>query len=246
MHFHLILDFGNTSLKAYLFGDNHIVRSGFLNDPSSATIRSFVGKDSINACVLASVIPHPEKLRRELQKEFPVLELGPGIPLPLKNMYGTPDTLGYDRLAAAIGARQLFPSGPVLAVVTGTCITYNIINADNQFIGGAIAPGLRMRIRAMHEFTAKLPMVELHDQVPLTGTTTEESLQSGTVNGCVAELKGMTEQYALQYPGLQSVVGGGDAAFLAKAAKSGIFARPELVAEGLNSILNYHVEKQLL
>jgi type III pantothenate kinase len=148
-------------------------------------------------------------------------------------------------MAAALAGWQRYEGHNVLVVVAGTCITYNIVEADGSFAGGAISPGLHMRLEAMHTFTGKLPQVKLRGDSPLLGTTTETSLRSGAVNGAVAELKGMIAAYSEQYPSLKTVISGGDGRFLAEALKNGIFARPELVAEGLNTILNYNVSNRL-
>jgi type III pantothenate kinase len=143
-------------------------------------------------------------------------------------------------------AWQLFPGAPVLAIVAGTCITYNIVDKNGNFMGGAISPGLHMRVKSMHDYTKKLPLIKLEGEHPLTGNTTETSLRSGVFNGTVAELEGMIYHYLKQYPGLNTTIGGGDSTVLAEALKNGIFARPNLVAQGLYSILEYHVANHLL
>ncbi|HEU4718330.1 MAG TPA: type III pantothenate kinase [Bacteroidia bacterium] len=246
MSAHLILDFGNTTAKAYVFSEGENVSSTVLPFISPAEILSFLSGKKIRAAIIASVTDHPATLEKELADFFPVLTLDHSTKLPVNNLYKTSGTLGYDRLAAAIGAKQLFPASPVLAVVAGTCITYNIIDAENNFTGGAISPGLHMRLRAMHEFTAHLPLAEITGEIPLTGTDTNSSLLSGAVHGATEEIRGMMHAYTAAFPGLKTVIAGGDGAFLAEGLKNGIFARPDLVAEGLNCILEYHVANHLI
>lgn len=236
----LILDFGNTSLKAALFRENELLKQTVLTQASFAQISDFMGNEAVSHAILASVVDHPQALEYDLGTFCQLLVLGPHTKLPFSNLYRSPETLGYDRIAAAAGARQLFPGQPVLAVVAGTCITYNIIDGADQFRGGAIAPGLHMRLKAMHEFTEKLPLVALEGEHPLAGDSTETSIRAGVYHAALAETEGMIARYSLEFPGLKTVIGGGDAAFLAKGLKNGIFARPEIVLEGLNSILNYH------
>jgi type III pantothenate kinase len=246
MDYKLVLDFGNTSLKALIFRDGTLFEQGILEAPTSEEILAFSGNKPIKAAILGSVVNHSENLTQELDPFFPLIVLNRQTPIPIGNTYESSETLGYDRIAAAVEAGQLFPNSPVLAIVAGTCITYNIVDQKGNFLGGAISPGLHMRAKAMHEQTQKLPLIELKGNHPLTGTTTETSLRSGVMNGTIAEMEGMIYQYLKLHPGLNTVIGGGDATVLAEALKNGIFARPNLVAQGLYRILEYHVANHLL
>lgn len=241
----LVLDFGNTALKAALFDGKELFAQTILHSPSFSEISAFIGEHSVSHIMIASVVGVPSSLEYDLESFYNLIELNKNTRLPFKNAYASPDTLGYDRIAAAAGAWQLFRGSPVLAVVAGTCITYNIIDGEGNFRGGAIAPGLHMRLKAMHEFTEKLPLVPLEGEHPLTGNTTETSIRSGVYHAVLAETEGMISRYETEFPGLKTVIGGGDAGFLAKGLKNVIFARPEIVLEGLNCILNYHVANPL-
>ena len=170
-----------------------------------------------------------------------LIRFGYKTPVPIKLSYATPETLGPDRIAAALAGWQLSGGGNVLTIVAGTCITYNVVETNGHFTGGAISPGLNMRLEAMHHFTGKLPLVRMKGDFPLTANTTESSLRSGALNGAVREVAGMIASYKSLYPEMKIVISGGDGAFLAEALKNGIFARPDLVAEGLNTILEYNV-----
>jgi type III pantothenate kinase len=163
------------------------------------------------------------------------------LPVPVTNGYATPETLGMDRLAAVVGATALHPGRPCLVVDLGTCITYDLVDAAGYYHGGGISPGLRMRFRAMHTFTARLPLIEPEPHAALIGTSTRTAMQSGVVNGLVAELEGMMSRYGAQFPPLTTILCGGDALFFETQLKGIIFVVPELVLLGLNRILLYNV-----
>jgi type III pantothenate kinase len=148
-----------------------------------------------------------------------------------------------DRLAAAVGARELFPDRDLLVIDAGTAITLDLIEANGTFSGGNISPGLRSRFRALHEFTQKLPLIEESDQWPLIGQSTEEAIRAGVINGIIFELDGMIDQLKKKYPNIQPVLTGGDAGFFERRLKNPIFVKFEITLIGLNRILEYNVEK---
>lgn len=246
MDYRLILDFGNTALKATIYRDGEVFAQTNLDAPTTEEVLAFSTSKPIKCAIMGSVVNHSPTMVEDLAPLFPLVILGPESALPITNKYKTDETLGYDRIAAAVEAWQLFPRKPVLAIVAGTCITYNVVDKKGNFLGGAISPGMQMRIEALHEKTKKLPLIKLQGEHPLIGNTTDTSLRSGVVNGTVAEIEGMMYHYLKQYPGLHTIIGGGDSALLGKALKNGIFARPNLVAQGLYSILEYHVANHLL
>ncbi len=165
-------------------------------------------------------------------------------PIPLKNLYQSTSTLGSDRIAASVGAFSLYPSQNVLTIDAGTCIKYNFVNTNNEYIGGAISPGINMRLRSMNHFTSRLPLVQFDfNYEKLTGTSTEESLLSGALIGSVTEIESMIERYSDKYENLITVITGGDADYLCKQVKSRFFAHPDIVLNGLNTILNLNIEK---
>jgi type III pantothenate kinase len=149
--------------------------------------------------------------------------------------------LENDRLAAAIAGATLYPGSNVLVIQAGTCITYEFINAQGEYIGGAISPGIQMRYKAMNTFTGKLPLIEHKKFDGLIGQTTEESILSGVNNGILAEVDGIINAYKSQYPDLTIILSGGDADFFVKQLKNSIFAVPNIVLKGLNIILDFNV-----
>ncbi|HRF77340.1 MAG TPA: type III pantothenate kinase, partial [Chitinophagales bacterium] len=188
-----------------------------------------------------------EKLEEQLEHYFKLLKFSQNTELPIVNDYATPATLGKDRLAAAVGSSAAFPGKNVLSIDAGTCIKYDFVRADNRYLGGGIAPGLVMRLKAMHNFTARLPLISLTPQMLvqqtlLTGDSTTDSMLSGAINGALWEVEGAIAAYNAIYDDLHVIITGGDASFFELHVKSRIFARPNLVLEGLNTILKYNFD----
>jgi type III pantothenate kinase len=241
MRGNLVIDIGNHSMKAYVFVDSKITRHETYAGHDWRLLEPFITSASYDACIVSTVVRLDVAFTAFLERCRIMIFLSASTPMPMQVSYEKPETLGPDRVAAALGGWQLSDGGNVLVVVAGTCITYNLVDSNGVFRGGAISPGLHMRLRAMHEFTGKLPLIGPQGEYPLIGNSTETSLRSGALNGMIQETKGMIEACKTQYPALKVIVSGGDGGFLAEALKNGIFARPDIVAEGLNTILNYNV-----
>ena len=246
----LALDLGNTALKYGVFTTAGLWESGVLATPNE--LGELWQRWQPQHAILASVASEAEaqpwlhELRHVLTQ---ILPLRPGFtPVPVHNAYATPQTLGADRLAGAVGAAHLRPGQPMLILDAGTALKFDLV-ANDSYYGGSIAPGLRMRLRALHAFTGRLPLLELPETsapVQLIGDTTASSLLSGVLNGAAAEVNGLVADYRRRYPGLGLVLTGGDAAYLRPwlAADLGfIFVVPELVLIGLDRILRYNVDR---
>ncbi len=188
------------------------------------------------AAILSSVVHHPAELETLLAAHTHFHRLSHLSQLPFTVPVGKPETMGADRLALAAAAVFLFPQGHNLAIGLGSCITFNFIDREHRFLGGSISPGLGMRLRAMHEFTAKLPLVEATWNVPLVGYDTATNLQSGVVLGMAKEIDGIIEAYAARYANFNVLLTGGDIPFLAPHLKNKIFADPHLIFKGLYAI----------
>jgi len=197
----------------------------------------------IKNAIISKTGQNDEVEYRLKEKKINTLVLSHELKLPIEILYKTPQTLGADRIAGSVAASALFEGKNVLKVDFGTCITYDFVNNKQQYLGGAISPGLIMRFKALHNYTAKLPLVDpmqfLH--YDLTGTDTTTSILSGVVNGIKEEVTGIIKEYEQRFGNLQVVATGGDAGFFVTLLKSEIFARPYLVLEGLNRILNYNL-----
>ena len=198
----------------------------------------------ISQAIMASVADSGAVADLLRKFNIPLTTLARQTKLPIKILYKTPETLGTDRVALAVAADRIFQGAPTLVIGAGTCITYNFTDQGN-FHGGAISPGITMRFQALNHYTARLPHIDwtsyqdMHYQ-SLTGTDTRESILSGVLNGVIQELDGTIEQYRQRYSGLKVAVTGGDMGFLVKNLKNDIFARPDMVLEGLNYILLHH------
>ena len=163
--------------------------------------------------------------------------------LPFKNLYSTPKTLGIDRIALVCASVGEFPDNNVLIIDAGTCITYDFINSKNEYLGGAISPGVRMRYKAMHNQTANLPLLTTEVPKQIIGDSTANSMHSGVVNGVLNEIDGTISQYKEKYQDLTVILTGGDAKMLSKQLKSSIFANSNFLLEGLNFILQFNQHK---
>jgi type III pantothenate kinase len=163
-------------------------------------------------------------------------------PFPFQNCYATPKTLGIDRMVLAAGATLQFPNQNRLVIDAGTCVTYDFIDEENNYLGGAIAPGLRLRYEALHNFTAKLPLLSLESPKDFIGTSTSESIHSGVVNGFVYEIDGFIDEYKARYSNFIIILTGGDTDFLAKRLKNTIFANSNFLLESLNQTFQYKIK----
>lgn len=241
----LILDFGNTLFKAAVFEQGNLVHK-FSGSKLFTNKLIEVKKDfpQIKKAIFSSVVMLDEDLIQFLKNNFECFELSSETKIPLINQYKTPNTLGKDRLAAVIGAFELFPKRDILVIDAGSSITYDILTRHSEYLGGGISPGIAMRFKALHQFTDKLPLVKPLDfNINLIGTDTQESIQSGVINGVKAEIDGIIDQYKKIYPEIIVLFTGGDLKHFDKNLKNNIFAAENLVLHGLNFILNYNDNK---
>jgi type III pantothenate kinase len=237
----LVADFGNTLQKIARFeGDRQVDITVFQDITAEQLLQYILDKGPFSAGILSSVIEVEDHLRDVFNRLPFFIELDHRTPVPITIAYQTPETLGRDRIALAVAAASLFPGKDSLVIDAGTCITYDLVSGGTRYSGGAISPGINMRLKALHTFTGKLPLVQQQDFQELVGTTTTASILSGVVNGVVEEIRGVTGRYRLMYPGLKVILTGGDQDFLFDKVKSDIFAVPELVLQGLNKILDHN------
>jgi type III pantothenate kinase len=240
----LCIDWGNTLVKAAIFNEeNKIVESKQMSEgEASSAITSLVASHQPKGCIFCSVSKNSGEAEQMLKQEIAHFQrLDDSTRLPIINAYSSPETLGPDRLAIAVGAQAMHPDKNILAVSLGTCVTYNFVQKNKAFRGGAISPGLRMRLKSMHEFTDKLPEINPDGEVLLLGYDTATSMRSGAIYGMASEIDGMIAAFAEQYPDFNAVLTGGDAPLFANKLKSKIFADPDLLLKGLNLTLKYNV-----
>ena len=237
----LVIDVGNTRVKLAVFEVDRLINS-FISDEENflQEIKKITQNYSIDYSILSSVREFSEKNKKRIKKISSVLELSSETNVPFKNLYKTPKTLGKDRIALVSAASKNFPNKNVLIIDAGTCITFDFLNSENEYLGGAISPGIQMRYKALHHFTSKLPLVALDFSDDFIGKTTDENINSGVLNGVIQEINGVIYQYQNKYEDLTVVLTGGDAIFLSKQLKSSIFANQNFLLEGLNEILIFN------
>ena len=175
-----------------------------------------------------------------IKKYFKVIILDASTKVPFQNLYKSSETLGVDRIALVSASVQKYDKQNVLIIDAGTCITYDFINSENKYFGGAISPGIRIRYQSLNDLTANLPLLETKIPQNLTGNSTAQSIHSGIINGILFEIEGTISKYDKKYKDLTVILTGGDADFLSKQLKSSIFANSIFLLEGLNYILEFN------
>ncbi|MDE7413187.1 MAG: type III pantothenate kinase [Muribaculaceae bacterium] len=238
------VDIGNTAAKGSVFDDFRPVATRIVDnaaDPDSLLeLARLYNVDGVAFCSVGSTVSDfGSRLRSMLS--LPVVELTSDTPLPFEIVYGSPRTLGVDRIAAAAGAIHKY-GGDVLVVDAGTAVTIDLIN-PRGFMGGNISPGLRLRVRSLNAFTAKLPLVRPDGDMPRRGSDTETAIRCGVVGGLVSEIAGEYFETQNDFPGIRLVMTGGDADFLRPLLeKKGVKVEidHDLVGLGLVSIYNYN------
>jgi type III pantothenate kinase len=238
----LIIDVGNTFVKLAVFNNNKIECKVITKADSVINQIKVLNRtyDNIEKAIISSV----GRLKKEdveiISSYFEVLILDSDINLPFKNLYKTPKTLGVDRIALVCGSIREFSKRNVLIIDAGTCVTFDFINEKNEYLGGAISPGIRTRYKSLNNLTANLPLLDSEMPNNIIGNSTDESIHSGVIYGILNEIDGVIELYKLKYPDLTVILTGGDAKFLSKQLKSSIFANPNFLLEGLNFILQFN------
>ncbi len=243
MSVNLCIDWGNTNIKAAIFENDAIKKSFVLAEESLlADVAAILDTHKPDKAILCAVVDGVDELASMIKARITsFINMDGNTSVPINNAYASPETLGPDRLAMVTAAYTLQPNKNNLVVCVGTCLTFNHIQKTKTFRGGAISPGLKMRLRAMHEFTNKLPEVDLEGDILFLGYDTETCIRSGAVFGMVAEIEGIMKEYESKYPDFNAILTGGDAPFFADKIKSQIFADPDLLLKGLNIIINYNV-----
>lgn len=238
----LCIDWGNTRVKAAIFQEDKLLKDfNFSEEEALTRLMEIIDEYKPKAAILSSVSHHPPELKVLLQEHTQLVTLNSQTSIPIMNAYLSPETLGADRLALAVGANSQYPEHNNLVISVGTAITYNFVHKNKTFRGGNITPGVELRFRALHEFTDKLPLVTEEGELVLLGYDTETSIRSGVLTGIATEIDGMINLYKEQYPDLNVVLTGGNAALFADKLKNRIFADSQLLLKGLNTILRHNV-----
>ncbi|MFD2891952.1 type III pantothenate kinase [Flavobacterium chuncheonense] len=241
----LTIDIGNTRIKSAVFEQNSL-QEKFVFDTKDAkyNFEQILKKfPSIKNSISSSVSNLNTEAIEYLKQNTALVEISHQTKFPFHNLYQTPTTLGVDRMVLAAGASLQFPHQNCLIIDSGTCITYDFIDASQNYLGGAISPGLSIRYKSLNTFTAKLPLLENKEPENFIGNNTNEAIHSGVVNGLRYEIEGFIARYLHKYQDLTIILTGGDAEFLAKSLKSIIFANPNFLLESLNQLFTYCIKK---
>jgi type III pantothenate kinase len=232
----LCFDFGNTRRKVAVFNNAEIHQGIVLKDDNDETIKALIDEFKPDKSILSSVIDHDPGVETTLSKHTRFHKLNHLTKLAFTTPVGKPETIGADRLALSAAAVHFYPNKHNLIIGLGTCITYNFINKYHEFLGGAISPGLEMRLKALNSYTAKLPLVQADSNVPLIGYDTTTNITSGVILGMVYEMDGFIDEYRKKFDNFNVLLTGGDIVHLASHLKNKIFADPDLIFKGLYAI----------
>ncbi len=241
----LVIDIGNTRSKIAVFSGSRPEEVAVCTHLTLEEVETQAAKyPGIRSAILSAVKDYPADVDRFLKQRYYFLKLDAQTPVPVKIRYKTPETLGKDRLALAVAAKAAFPGQNVLVIDAGTTITYDMVNDKGEYLGGGISPGILMRLKALHTFTGKLPLIEKPSPVAeLIGTDTQSAIVSGVLNGVLAEVEGIVSAYRTRFPRLKIVMSGGDEKYFDKRLKNNIFALPNFVLTGLKEILDFNEKK---
>ncbi|GAB4160004.1 MAG: type III pantothenate kinase [Winogradskyella sp.] len=236
----LIVDVGNTFVKFAVFKNDELTyKIGFELSEFEKQFK-ILKKDypNLNSAIVSSVGFLSKTQMHSIEADLKVVELNHKLRLPFKNCYKTPKTLGVDRIALVSASVNQFPDQNVLVIDAGTCITYDFVTQRNEYLGGAISPGIRLRYESLHNLTANLPLLKKRQPENIIGNSTKSSIHSGVVIGVVKEMDGVINQYKAEHQDLTVILTGGDANFLSNQLKNSIFANSNFLLEGLNYILH--------
>lgn len=240
----LTIDVGNTNIKVAVFKQvNLIEKFVFQKNELKNNFKNILKKyQNCTNAVLSSVGKLEESDVLWLKSHFDLLEISYTSAFPFKNLYGSPKTLGVDRMVLAAGAVLLYPNQNVLIIDAGTCVTYDFVTRNSEYLGGAISPGLRLRYESLHNFTAKLPLLTKKIPLNFIGNTTDEAIHSGVVNGLCNEIEGFVSQYSVKNEQFTIILTGGDTNFLANRLKSIIFADENFLLKSLQQLYTYSLQ----
>ena len=243
----LIVDIGNSLVKLAVFEKGVLVAQRSARYPSASDFEALLQGRRAGRAIVESTRGDADEIV-ELVRGYAdrVLEFTPQTPVPIGNAYRTPETLGRDRLAAPVGATVLYPGRNVLIVDFGTAVTIDLVTADGTFRGGCISPGMRIRFRALHDYTARLPLCSATEREKLLGGSTDGAIRQGVMNSIAFEIEGYMTRMREKIDDLCVIFTGGDAKYFAKRIKNTIFANRNLVFCGLDRILEYNASEEHL
>lgn len=237
----LVVDIGNTRTKYAFFDGSRLVDAGY----DIAGVFEKAGQWKGQGAGLGLFLSGSGKIDEDMRLLLKDLadfwiEAGPDLPVPVKIGYSTPETLGFDRVAICVGGMSLFPGKPLLVIDSGTAITFNYVSGAGVFLGGNISPGLDMRFKGLHHFTARLPCVQPEMNYGGIGRTTEEAIRNGVMDGMFFEVKKYVDDFLRTEEEGQVLVTGGNSVFLKCRLNEEVHFNESLGFVGLNVILEHN------
>ena len=240
----LIIDIGNTLNKLAVFSEEGELTALFQEKSLTLPfLENLFRQYSIERTIVSSVREDDNSVLKWLENNTLLLKFSATCRLPIRIKYATPESLGTDRIANAVGANALYPNKNVLSIMAGTCLVADFVNDQGEYLGGSIAPGVRMRFLALAQFTARLPLIEPENIDFFVGNNTQNSILAGVMNGITQEINGIINQYSRHYGQLKVILSGGDAELLQNSIKKRIFAAQNPILIGLHKILKLNASK---
>jgi type III pantothenate kinase len=244
----LTIDNGNTSVKVAFFIGTQVVATNRFVRRDVRLLERFISTYKPSSAIVCSTTATAaaQRIEQLAEQRCPtVLRLSHDTPMPIRLGYHTPHTLGRDRIATAVGgwtiAQRLDSTADVLVIDAGTAITYDLVTAYGCFVGGNIAPGLKLRFKSLHEHTGQLPMVDVQGDTPMVGYDTMTAIRSGVALGLVGEIKSYIADLRLSHPNLTVFITGGDGKLLHERLRDdNVIYYEHLAVEGLNRIYLYN------
>ncbi len=239
----LVLDIGNTFYKVSVFQEGEILHHQVLTSLDVEFLRALHGEHCFAGAILSTTRqsqPHIENYLRENIKTY-IRFRADQTPVPIKNLYSTPTTLGADRLAAAVAAARGFEGEDVMIFDLGTAMTIDFVSAKGEYLGGNISLGYSSRLLALHRQTGRLPLLEPRSESvsECWGDSTASAMQSGVFNSVLYEI----EMYMAKYPQKTAIFTGGEAKYFVKSIKNATFVDYHLVPKGLALILSHNISQ---
>ncbi|GAB3353874.1 type III pantothenate kinase [Arachidicoccus ginsenosidivorans] len=234
----LCFDFGNSRLKCALLHGAEVKEERFM-EGTAAEMEALLQEFKPDRTILASVIHHDPDLEKILEDYGHFIKIGPDSTFPITVPSGQAKTVGADRWAMLMAAKERFPGQHNLVIGLGSCITFNFLDKFDRFLGGSISPGLMMRLKSLKDYTAGLPLVKPDWNFPLVGYDTKTNILSGVILGMAAEIDGIIDLYKAKYSKLNIMITGGDIQFFVPHLKNTLISDPYLIYKGL-----YYISQQ--
>ena len=238
----LVIDLGNSLLKVALFDKNLMISKFIYTNQSLSIISDLFKNNCIDNSLISNVSTIDKNILDFLKTNSNLISINESTDLPFINLYKTKNTLGNDRIALVSAAAIDFPDQNTLIIDAGTCITYDFKNSKNEYLGGGISPGIKMRFKSLNSETSNLPLSTINLDIKLIGDDTDSSINSGVVNGVLSEIDGIINQYQERFKNIKIILTGGDSNFLLKKIKNTIFADQNFLLKGLNYLLEDNIK----